>query len=108
MMIDVVGSNGSPGNAPQKIVFFVGGPIGSIKSNGIRTILLAYSGETRGRLFQSLFPTRGLEPAPETDQGVIQPFGMAREVEGKSTFGTQKIAVVAGKIAIIDAQDFVV
>src|SRR5579864_8917774 len=108
MMIDVISSNRRSRNAPQKIVFFVRGPIGSIEPNGIRPILLVYRGHTRSRLFQSLFPSRGLEPAAETDQGMIEPLGMAGEVEREPAFGTQKVAVVTGEIAIIDAQDFVI
>src|SRR6202007_441641 len=108
MMIDVVRPDRRPRDASQQIIFFVGGAVRTIETDRIRAVLLAYCRQTHCCLFQSLLPARRLEPPAEADQGLVQPLGMASEVESKAAFGAEKITVVTGEVAIIDAENFVV
>src|SRR5260370_4869920 len=108
MMIDVVRPDRGPRDTSQQIVFFVGSAVRTIKTDGIRAALLTYRGQAHGCLSQSLFPARRLEPAAEADQRLVQSLVIASEFESESALGTQKITVVAGEIAIIDAEDFMV
>src|SRR5438445_10275989 len=105
MVVDVVGSDRCPRNAPQKIIFFVGGPIRSIKSNCIRPIFLASGGQPRGRLFQSLLPTGWLEPAGRADQRLIQRRGMASDATCERAFGRQTSGRVACKFRLMGAAE---
>ena len=57
---------------------------------------------------QRVFPAGGFELAVAAHQRLVDAFGMSREIEAEAALDAEKIAVEAGDVAIIGAQNFVV
>src|SRR5262249_20636124 len=78
------------------------------KADGIRSAFGAHGGEARGRVLEGLFPACGHELAAAANHRLVQPLWVIREVESEATLYAQEIAVEAGEIAVICADDLLI
>ncbi len=105
VMIDVVGADGRASDASEQIVLFVGGAVRADDADGLGAALGSHGGQARRGVLQRLFPGRRRELAAAADQRLAQALGMLGEVEPVAALDAQELAVDAGAVAIVAADD---
>src|SRR5579862_8998129 len=108
VMIDIVGAERGAGEAVEQIVFFVGGVIGADHADGGGPVRIADLLEASRNFFERVFPAGGFEFAVAANERLADSFRIVREIEAEASFAAEKLAVNAGMVAIVGAEDFVV
>ncbi len=107
-MIDVVGAERGAREAIQQIVFFVGGVIRANHADGRGAVHVAHLFEAARNFFERVFPTRRFEFAVAANERLADSFRIVREIEAEAAFAAEELAIDAGMVAIIGAEDFIV
>ena len=108
VMVDVVGAERDAREAVQQVVFFVGGVIRSDHGDRGRAVQGVSLPDAPRDFFESVFPARRFKRAVAADERLADALGIRGEIEAEASLGAEELAVRAGVIAIVGAQNFVV
>ena len=108
MVIEIVGAERDAREAIQQIIFFVRGAIRADEADRGRAVLLVHLLQPARNFLERIFPAGGFEFAIAANERLADALGMLCEIEAEAALGAEKIAVDAGKVAIVGAQNFVV
>ena len=109
VMIDVVRAERGARELLQQIIFFVGGVVRADHAERVRAVLSRDLLRSVCATSASALPSETGSSLPlRANQRRLQALGMVREIESVAALDAEKLAVDAGVVAIVAANDLVV
>src|SRR6185312_9769829 len=106
MVIDVVGADHRACEFLEQVILFVRCAVGADDADGVCAALVAQLAQIGAGVGQRLFPGDGLELAVFADERRCKAFDVVSEVKGVAALVAKEVAVDAGLIAVVAANDF--
>ncbi len=107
VMVDVVRADHRACELLQEVAFFVGGPVGTDHTDGLRAPGVAKLPQLFAREAQGFFPRDRLMGAIGLlEQRLGEALRLIREVECVAALVAKEVAVHAGLVAVVAAHDF--
>ena len=106
VVVDVVGADHRAGELLEEVVLLVGGAVGADDADAVGAAVLAEVAKFVAGEVEGFVPADGRELAVFADERGGESLDVVGEVEGVAALVAEEVAVHAGLVAIVAAQDF--